>query len=124
MSTEPLSGREQQCLEHLRRAQELEVSLAEYARSFQVDVKELYNAKRTLVHKGVLSARANGEASEAEPAPAGDFVPVQVTPRRSTAPSTAVCRIRHPSGLVIECASFPPASWLAVLLAGARDVPA
>src|ERR1700730_8976183 len=100
MSTEPLSEREQQCLEHLRRAQELEVSLAEYARSFQVDVKELYNAKRTLVHRGVLSARVSGEDAEAAPASPGDFVPVQVTLRNAPAPSTAVCRIHHPSGLV------------------------
>jgi hypothetical protein len=32
MSTEPLSEREQQCVDHLRRAQELELRLAEYAR--------------------------------------------------------------------------------------------
>lgn len=124
MSTEPLSEREQQCLEHLRRAQELEVSLAEYARSFELDVKELYNTKRTLVHRGVLAGGASGEETAAKAVQASDFVSVQVTPRGPLAPSGAVCRIRHPSGLVIECTSFPPASWLAVLLCGARDVPA
>jgi hypothetical protein len=51
MSTEPLSEREQQCLEHLRRAQEPEVSLAEYARSFQVDVKELYKRQAEVGHR-------------------------------------------------------------------------
>ena len=124
MSTEPLSEREQQCLEHLRRAQELEVSLAEYSRTFELDVKELYNTKRTLVHRGVLAGSTSGEDAAAKAVQATDFVPVQVTPRHPPTPSTAVCRIHHPSGLMIECTSLPPASWLAVLLSGARDVPA
>lgn len=51
MSTKALGEHEQQCLEHLRRARELEVSLAESAHSFGLDVKELYHAKRVLVHR-------------------------------------------------------------------------
>jgi hypothetical protein len=124
MSAEQLTEREQQFLEHLHRAQELDVSLAEYARSFDLDVKELYNGKRTLVHKGVLAGRPNSEDSDPVPMAAGDFVPVRVTARPAPAPSTAVCRIHHPSGLMIECTSFPPSSWLAMLLSRARDVPA
>lgn len=121
MAVEQLSEREQQVLDHLQKAQELEVSVSEYARSFDLDVKELYNTKRVLVRKGAIAGRVEA-ADEAQP---GDFVPVQVAP--SSSPSTssiAVCRIRHPSGLVIECASFPPASWLAALLSGGSDVPA
>jgi hypothetical protein len=122
MSVEQLSEREQQALEHLQKAQVLEVTLAEYARSFDLDVKELYSAKQALVRKGVIASRAVGDpVDEAQP---GDFVPVQVAPSSSSTSSTAVCRIRHPSGLVIECASFPPVSWLAALLPGASDVPA
>jgi len=124
MSTERLSEREQQCLEHLRRAEELEVSLAEYCRSFELDVKELYQAKRVLMGKGVLATPRPSEGPKTKLPQTGDFVAVQVTPRRSLAPSGALCRIQHPSGLVIECMTFPPASWLAVLVPGARDVPA
>lgn len=121
MSQEPLSEREQQCLEHLRRAQELEVSLAEYARSFDLDVKELYSAKQALVRKGAFAARVT-EEPERE-ATQGSFVPVHVSPRRA-APTTTACRIHHPSGLVIECTSLPPVSWIAALLARGSDVPA
>jgi hypothetical protein len=124
MSTEPLSEREQQCLEHLRRAQELDVSLSEYARSFEVDVKELYSTKRTLVQRGLLAGGTSRKDAAAKSVQASDFVPVQVSPRRPPTPSGALCRIQHPSGLVIECMTFPPASWLAVLLPGGRDVPA
>jgi hypothetical protein len=87
-------------------------------------VKELYSAKQALIRKGALATRAGGEDSEADAARAGDFVPVQLTPRRSPSESTAVCRIHHPSGLMIECTSFPPISWLAALLTKASDVPA
>jgi hypothetical protein len=121
MSDDPLTEREQHCLEHLRRAQELEVSLAEYARSFDLDVKELYSAKQALVRKGVFAARVT-EETEPEAAQ-GSFVPVHVSPRRS-APTTMVCRIHHPSGLVIECTSLPPVSWVAALLSRGSDVPA
>ncbi len=125
MSTDQLTEREQQCLEHLRRAEELDVSLAEYARSFELDVKELYSAKQSLMRKGALVVRANGaETADVDPAQSGDFVPVQVTPRRAPSSGAALCRIHHPSGLMIECTSFPPAAWLATLLKAASDVPA
>src|SRR5262249_36992613 len=114
---EPLSEREQQCLEHLRKAQELEVSLAEYARSFDVDVKELYSAKQALARKGALTP------VEA-PVSLNDFVRVQVSRQRASPEAAPVCRIQHPSGLVIECTGFPPDSWLAALLPRASDVPA
>ena len=54
MSQEPLSDRGQKCLatRHLQRAQELEVSLTEYAHSFDLGVKDLYSAKRALVREG------------------------------------------------------------------------
>ena len=114
---EPLTEREQQCLEHLRKAQELDVSLAEYARSFDVDVKELYSAKQSLARKGAL-------AYVETPVSLDDFVRVKVTRRPASTEPTLVCRIQHPSGLVIECSSFPPDSWLAALLPRANDVPA
>jgi len=128
MAVEELSEREREILKHLQMAEELEVTIAEYARSFDLDAKEIYNTKRVLIRKGAIAARVEGDGGEQdEQARRGDFVPVQVAlPASSTAQSSSgsVCCIRYPSGLVIECASFPPASWLAALLAGVRDVPA
>lgn len=127
MASEQLTERERQILEHLQKAQELEVTIAEYCRSFDVDAKEVYNTKRMLIRKGAIAARPD-EAEPDEQAQPGNFVPVQVMPSAArmvqSSSSGAMCRIRHPSGLVIECASLPPASWLTALLSGARDVPA
>ena len=94
---EQLTEREQQTLDHVRKAEELEVSLAEYCRSFDLDVKELYNTRQGLVKKGILPKAADPQASRLS-----DFIAVQV--QRPTAPviSGPVCRIRHPSGLLIE----------------------
>jgi hypothetical protein len=38
--------------------------------------------------------------------------------------SEPACQISHPSGVVIECSSLPPAAWVTALLSGASDVPA
>ena len=111
-----LTERESHALEHLRKAQELDVSLAEYCRSFEVDVKELYWARRVLIRKGVLPGRDDHLSR---------FVAVHVEePIVASVPDPVVCRIHHPCGMVIECTSFPPASWLAVLLPGAISVSA
>ena len=110
---EQLTEREQQALEHLRRANELEVSLAEYARSFDLELKQLYSAKQSIAKKGLLPWQ---EASDK----LADFVEVQVTPRPAPAPVELVCRICHPSGLLIECTSWPTSEWIAVLAGCAR----
>ncbi len=49
MTTEQLTARESQALEHLRKAEELDVSIAEYCRSFELDVKDIYSAKQSLI---------------------------------------------------------------------------
>ena len=120
MAVEELSERELRVLEHLQKAQELEVTIAEYARSFEVDASELYSVRQTLIRKGAMAGRGRA----VEEAQLGEFVSVQVIPMSPEPPPAPMCRICHPSGLVIECTSFPPASWLVALLPGARDVPA
>ena len=32
--------------------------------------------------------------------------------------ATTVCRIRHPSGWMIECASYPDVSWVSAVMSG------
>jgi hypothetical protein len=124
MTAEQLTLRESVALEHLQKAEELNVTVAEYARTFDVDAKELYSAKQSLVRKGLIGARpGEAEASSDEVASPADFVAVQVA-LPPPAGSGPVCSIRHPSGLLIECTAFPPAEWLTALLSGARRVPA
>jgi len=118
MATEQLTERESQALEHLRKADELEVTVAEYCRSFEIDMKQLYSAKQSLVKKGLLPASAKPASTEEDKL--SDFVAVHVVPKPSIEP---VCRLRHPNGLLIECMSWPTAQWLAKL-AGSIDVPA
>ena len=65
MTVNKLTEREQQCLAHLRQAEELGVSLREYADAYGLEVKALYQGKRQLSKKGLL-----GEQVDA----ASDFV--------------------------------------------------
>jgi hypothetical protein len=115
MTVEQLTAREAQALEHLRKAEELDVTIAEYCRSFELDVKDIYSAKQSLTKKGLLPKTADGDD------PLADFVEVQVAPLPPSA--EPVCRIRCPNGLVIECVSWPTAQWI-VKLAGCAHVPA
>lgn len=116
---EELTLSDRRWMEHLRRARDRGVTLVEYAREAGVKVGSLYEARRTLSRK----AAARSVATSAVPVSAAEkFVPVHVI---AAAPgevrsAQAVCRLRHPgSGWVIECASWPAASWVAGL-AGER----
>src|ERR1700733_10517116 len=53
-TTQPLTEREQQALEHMRKAQELGTTLKEYASRFGLDVQKLYQLRKPLVRKGAL----------------------------------------------------------------------
>lgn len=118
--TEALTEREQQALEHMSKAQELGVTLKEYAARMGLDVQHLYQLRKPLVRKGAL-----GPARRPDPAPrradkSRAFLPVRVV---SSGPAGAAgtpmaCRLVHPSGWVFECGGLPPASWMAAVLAG------
>ena len=112
---EPLSERERECLAHLGEARKLGVSFSQYCRDKQISFHQWTWVKRALVRKGVINGRGAGKAK-----PSG-FVPVRVAPAAAVTAATAtttVCRIRHPSGWTIECASFPEASWMSALMSG------
>lgn len=116
--TEALTEREQQALEHMRKAQEQGITLKEYAARMGLDVQHLYQLRKPLVRKGAL-----GPARRPDPEPRRDksstFLPVRVVPSRPAAGGTAMaCRLVHPSGWVFECGGLPPASWMAAVLAG------
>lgn len=117
--TEPLTEREQQALDHMRKAQELGTTLKEYASRFGLDVQHLYQLRKPLVRKGALgpARRPNPEPPSADKSSA--FLPVRVVSSGPAAGGTPMaCRLVHPSGWVFECGGLPPASWVAAVLAG------
>lgn len=105
---EKLSARELQILDHLEQAQKLDAPLTEYAAACNLDVKDLYAGKAQLVKEGLLRGRT--PATER-----ADFVPVRVASSRGG----SICRLAHPSGWVIECASWSEASWVLAVTRGA-----
>jgi hypothetical protein len=118
-TTESLTEREQQALEHMRKAQELGTTLKEYASRFGLNVQELYQLRRPLVRKGALGP-IRSQAKEPRTADkASAFLPVRIVSSGPAPGGTPVaCRLVHPSGWVLECGGFPPASWMAAILAG------
>ncbi len=118
--TEILTEREQQGLEHMRKAQEQGVTLKEYAARIGLDVQMLYQLRKPLVRKGALGPvrRVSKEAPAAEKTSA--FLPVRVVsvaPRSGSA-TVVACRLVHPSGWVLECDGLPPPSWVTEVMSG------
>lgn len=114
MSTEPeLTRSDRGWLEHLRRAHAEGVTLVEYARAAGLKVGSLYEARRTLQRKGMRVPAGNAVAVKEQKPP--EFLPVRVLPAPVSA-TTAVCRVRHASGWVIECAAWPEAAWIVAVL--------
>jgi len=110
--SEDLTAAEQQYLERAKTAEGEGVSLAQYYRANGLSVYSLYNVRRRLIQKGVV-ARGRAAWSTAR-AKAEAFVAVRVV-SPTEAGSSSVCRLRHPSGWVIECFSWPEPSWMAAL---------
>jgi hypothetical protein len=111
--TAKLMRREQRYLEHAQRAQAQGLTLARYCRESGVSVQSLYNAKRELKRKGALEQVAGPQTSER-----ADFIAVRVAHATPSAGGGAVCRLRSANGWVLECASWPSASWVVECLGG------
>ena len=109
---EGLSERERACLAHLEEAKRLGVNFSRYCREKDLSMHQWSWIKRALVRKGVVGGRRRAEGSKA-----AGFVPVSIAPAAAST-TTTVCRIRHPSGWTIECASYPEASWMSALMPG------
>jgi len=107
---------EQRYMERAREAEEEGISLNAYYRAHGLSLNMLYKVRRQLVQKGILPPLR--ERQEAESA-AGKLVPVRVTGvwgRAGSEAPGAVCRVRHPSGWMIECGTWPEPTWLAGLM--------
>lgn len=104
---EDLTAAESRYLEHAERAQSQGQTLAEYCRRTGLSPHVLYSARRQLKMKGVVAQPLKRRRLSDKP---GQFITVSVSePARAV---SAPCRLRHPSGWVMECASWPEASWL------------
>src|SRR5271156_2126117 len=103
MATETLTERERQTIEHLRHAQELGSTLSDYAQAFSLNVSDIYACKAQLQRKGLWPAK-NAEAAKPE------LLAVQVTAAIPT--ESIVCRLKAPSGWVLECSAWPEPAWI------------
>ena len=112
---EALNERERECLAHLSQARELGISFSQYCRERDLKFHQWMWVKRGLIRKGAIDA---GQRRAATGKAAG-FVPVHIAQAAGPAATAATaCRIRHPSGWTIECASYPEVSWMSALLSG------
>lgn len=91
--------------EHAERAQSQGQTVVEYCRQTGLSVHALYSARRQLKEKGVLPGAPRRRRVPKKP---GKFMTVSVA---QSAPAI-VCRLRHPSGWVVECASLPDPRWM------------
>jgi hypothetical protein len=73
-----------------------------------------------MVVKGLMPGQGGGPKKPSRKRRAR-FIPVRVESAGVTVANAALaCRVRHPSGCVIECVSWPDPSWIMGLL-GARS---
>lgn len=123
--TQGLTRGEERYLEHARKAAARGITLARYCRECGLSVQLFYSVKSTL-RKKVTSGLPTAAGKKSPKS--GGFLAVRIAsssvPTLPPSPAAAggVCRLRHPNGWVMECASLPPASWMAQLLNGGAYV--
>jgi hypothetical protein len=106
-----LTRAERRFLERAAEAQEQGMTLEQYYRVSGLSIAWLYNIHRQLQGKGVVVPEPRARAVVTS----GKFM--QVSVRAPTASEgSAVCRVRHPSGWMIECGSWPEVSWVRQLI--------
>ena len=110
-----LTEAERRYFERAREAEQRGLTLRQYYRTSGLSLDWLYNTRRRLLRKGLVTALRGPRASAA--AKEAGFVEVRVAPAALAPRSepSVVCRLRHPSGWAIECASWPEASWMRAL---------
>ena len=121
-----LTEREQQYLEHVRRAKERGISLVEYCAELGVKPRALYSTRRDMVRKGLLPRvrPVKGERRRVT-SKKSSFATVRVAARTPvSAEGGVVCRVRHPSGCLLELGHWPEAAWISKVLQGAGDASA
>lgn len=120
METKNLSARQRWALKHMNRAEEQGIALSEYAKRHGLSAPGLYMTKSRLKREGKLSS---GLPVPAKPT-LGEFIGVRLAPTSRPLDGFGRCRLRHPSGWVIECGELPEVSWVRALLAGGEHAAA
>jgi hypothetical protein len=100
-------------VEHAERAQSQGQTVAEYCRETGMSPHVLYGVRRQMRKKGLLEGsprrrRVGGKT--------GRFIAVSVVESAPVPAVGAACRVRHPSGWIIECGSWPDPSWIKELV--------
>ena len=114
MTSEVLTERERQTLEHLKHAQELGSTLKDFAAAFGLNVQDLYSGKAQLQRRGLWPTKAPSEPARTE------LLAVQVVSEGPGGAEALVCRLTAPNGWVIELSRWPEAAWLSTLLGEQR----
>ena len=105
---------QQRFMERMQEAQKEGLSLRDYYRAHGLSMAMLYKVRRQLVQKGIVLATRPQPGSGLE-----KFVQVRVQESLEGAELTVrgpVCRLRHPSGWLIECGMWPQPQWLLQLM--------
>lgn len=109
---------QQRFMERMQEAQNEGVSLADYYRAHGLSMAMLYKVRRQLVQKGIVPPTRQQEQTVSGPE---KFVQVRVQELGAElAVSGPVCRLRHPSGWLIECGMWPEVQWLLQLMGERR----
>jgi hypothetical protein len=127
MADEGMTAHDVRCLEHLKQARALELSLAQYARAHGLKVRMLYDADNRLRKKGLIAGMPSQQPGEAvakrKPEIAeSQFVAVRIErPSVAPCPSSPVLRVQHARGHVLEFGSWPPTEVIIAALSGGCD---
>ena len=125
-----LTKHQRQCLEHLRQAEALGMSLTEYAQAHGVKVRMLYDAVVHFRRTGMMAKAVKGAGprrprverllreEQKSTALASPFVAVRIEPDRTPFP---VLRLQHVGGHVLEFGAWPAADFLKAILTEGRD---
>ena len=118
VASEKLTERERECLKHFRQAREGGLSFAQYCRSSGLKANEWHAVRHGMVVKGLMpSGQGGGPKKKPSRKKRARFIPVRVESAATAVTSAALaCRVRHPSGCVIECVSWPDLGWMRGLL--------
>lgn len=113
-----LTVKQRAAMDALQAARAAGLGLSAYAKVHGLSARQLHDSIVTLRRRGVLPPTDRPRRRK------GAFVAVRVVNAPSstgTMPSRPragmVCRLIHPSGVVIECGEWPPAAWLLSLSA-------
>jgi hypothetical protein len=107
---------EQRYLERVREAQGEGVTLRDYYLAHGLSLRMLSRVQRQLALKGMVPPLSSAPAEAGKP---GKLIEVRVADSASRAGfpvAGAVCRLRHPSGWLIECGIWPDPRWLSGLM--------